>query len=127
MRKRARVLTALAGKDWGGSRKILTSIYKALVESVMWYGAAGWLPWLSKSNLKKLDRSQRMALGAVTGLPKTTNYEVIYLEAEVDPIHIEAKRRALCAYEKSLHLPMPNPRREMCERIARVRLVVRQE
>ena len=62
MRKRARVLTALAGKDWGSSRKILTSIYKALVESVVWYGAAGWLPWLSKSNLKKLERSQRMDL-----------------------------------------------------------------
>ena len=71
MRKRARVLTALAGKDWGSSRKILTSIYKALVESMVWYGAAGWLPWLSKSNLKKLERSQRMALRAVTGLPKT--------------------------------------------------------
>ena len=58
----------------------------------------------------------------ICGLPKTTNYEVIYLKAEVDPIHIEAKRRSLCAYEKSLYLPMPNPRREMCERTARVRL-----
>ena len=124
MRKRARVLMALAGKSWGcgWDRDSMIRVYKALVESVVWYGAAGWLPWITKTGFDRLEEAQRAALRIVTGLIKSTPSEAIYLETGVDPIKVEAKRRALTAYEKSMRLDPLNPRRETCERFSRKRL-----
>ena len=65
------------------------------------------MPWLSKTNFEKLEVAQREALRVVTGLPKSTPTEALYLEAEVDPIRIEAKRRVLIQYEKVLRSKEP--------------------
>ena len=122
MKRRTKILRAVANKDWGWQKEVLVKIYKAMVESVVWYGAAGWMPWVSKTNMEKLESAQREALRVITGVTKSTRVDNIYLEAEVDPIGVEAKRRAIIAYEKSLCLQENNPRREICERNNGIRL-----
>jgi ribonuclease HI len=97
-------------------------VYKALVESVVWYGAAGWLPWITKTGFDRLEEAQRAALRTVAGLVKSTPCQAIYLETGVEPIRVEAKRRALTAYERSMRLDPLNPRRVICERTSRRRL-----
>jgi ribonuclease HI len=122
MRKRTRVLLALTGKSWGWDRDSMVRVYKALVESVVWYGAAGWLPWMTMTGYNRLEEAQREALRTAAGLVRKAPCEAIYFETGVDPIRVEAKRRALTAYEKSMRLEASNPRRVICERTSRRRL-----
>ena len=66
MDKKMKVLSALAGKDWGW--KELKTIYKVCVESAAWYAAAAWIPWLSASRFNVLESAQKKALRIVCGL-----------------------------------------------------------
>uniref|UniRef100_A0A1I8HJM6 Reverse transcriptase domain-containing protein n=1 Tax=Macrostomum lignano TaxID=282301 RepID=A0A1I8HJM6_9PLAT len=101
MARRTAIIRALAHREWGWDRALLLRVYRALVESVVWHAAAAWTPWLSSTRLDDLDRAQREALRAITGLPRSTPVEAIYMETNVSPISLEARRRALMAYEKS--------------------------
>jgi ribonuclease HI len=122
VKKRSRVLRVLAGRSWGWSIEALLRVYKVVVESVVWYGAAGWMPWLAKTSLDKLEVAQREALRAVTGMAKSVAAGYIYLETGVTPISWEGKRRAVMAYEKSMRLEEDNPRRMVMEKSERTRL-----
>ena len=51
-----KLLRALAGKDWGWSKKLLRTTYVASVRSVLLYGAAAWTPWLSRAQWSKLEK-----------------------------------------------------------------------
>lgn len=101
MRKRARVLRALAGRTWGCGWVQMRQVYRAIVESVVWYAAAAWLPWLSTTLLRQLEVVQREGLREVTGLTRTAPCEAVYLEAQIDPISVELRRRALMMHEKA--------------------------
>ncbi len=115
MEKRTNILRAVAGREWGWQRDTMKGIYEATVESVIWHAGAGWLPWISKTGMAKLEVAQRKALRVICGLVQSSPEETIYREAETLPIGREAKRRALIAYEKSLRLEAENPRRVICE------------
>ena len=80
----------------------------------MWYGSSAWMPWLSNSNMEKLERAQRGAMKEATGQTRTTPNEYVYLEAEISPVRIEAKRRAMIAYEKAMRCKEGDPRLELC-------------
>ena len=45
--------------EWGWDREKLITIYKTMVESNAWYAASAWLPWISKSKMKELERAQK--------------------------------------------------------------------
>ncbi|MEL7306976.1 MAG: reverse transcriptase domain-containing protein [Pseudomonadota bacterium] len=122
VKKRVRVLWAVAGQDWGWGRKEMVRIYKAVVESCIWYGCSAWIPWLSLSNLEKLERAQREGLQSVTGLTSTSPKECFYLEAEVAPVRVEAKRRAVLFFEKACRAREDDPKRELSERQVQRRL-----
>ncbi len=122
MRKRTKVLWAVAGKDWGWGREEMVKVYKALVESCLWYGCPAWLPWLSSSNVDRLERAQRQGLKAVTGMTKTTPKDCFYLETGVVPVRVEARRRAVVAFEKAKRAKEGDPLRSLCDRRVERRL-----
>ena len=122
VRERTKVLRAIAGKEWGCHRKEMKKVYKAVVESVFWYSSSAWMPWLSKSNLIKLETAQREALRVVCGLTKTTPSEIVYLEAEEVPISVEARRRAMYCFEKAMRCEGRDPRTILCEKRIEKRL-----
>uniref|UniRef100_A0A1I8HE60 Reverse transcriptase domain-containing protein n=1 Tax=Macrostomum lignano TaxID=282301 RepID=A0A1I8HE60_9PLAT len=109
LRRRCAVLRALSHREWGWDRATLRTVYKAVVESVVWHAAAAWMPWLSQTRLNDLDRAQKVALRLVSGLPSSTPSVAIYREADCVPISLEAKRRALVAVEKALRRPEADP------------------
>uniref|UniRef100_A0A1I8I854 PHD-type domain-containing protein n=1 Tax=Macrostomum lignano TaxID=282301 RepID=A0A1I8I854_9PLAT len=122
MARRTAIIRALAHREWGWDRALLLRVYRALVESVVWHAAAAWTPWLSSTRLDDLDRAQREALRAITGLPRSTPVEAIYMETNVSPISLEARRRALMAYEKANRRPADDPFRQICDRQLNIRL-----
>ena len=122
MKKRGRVLWAVAGKDWRWGREEMIQVYRAVVEACIWYGGSAWIPWLSESSLGKLERAQRKGLKAVTGRTKTTPRECFYLETGVVPVRVEARRRAVYFYEKACRAREGNPVRQLCDRRVQRRL-----
>ena len=118
----ASVINAVAGKVWGWEWKSLRTLYKVMVESCIWYAAAGWMPWITKTGMRKIETAQREALRKVTGLVKSTPIDYIYLEAEVEPVSTIAVKKATVAYEKAMRMNKENPLRLMCERESRKRL-----
>ena len=121
-KKRIAVLKALTGREWGWGRAELRKVYKVVVESCFWYASAAWMPWVSNSEMEKMERVQREALRVVTGLAISTPKEIVYLEAEETPLAVEAKRRAMIMFEKAVRGREEDPRRKMCEKRGRIRL-----
>ena len=112
---RSRVLSMLAGQDWGWRRASLLPVFLAFVRSVLDYCAAGWQPWLARSSFEILTRAQNRALRLVTGQCRTTPTEALALEAGVPQYPTVARTLWLRAYEKALRLPLGHPRRVAAE------------
>lgn len=81
-RRKASILKALRGLEWGCSPETLRSTYKAVVESVMSYAAPVFTPSVSKTNLDRLQTSQNFALRYITGC---------HMSAAIGHLHHEAK------------------------------------
>ena len=122
VKKRTIIINVVAGKDWGWEWKSLRTLYKVMVESCSWYAAAGRMPWITKTGMRKIETAQREALRKVTGLVKSTPIDYIYLEAELEPVSTIAVIKAIMAYEKAMRMYKENPLRLMCERESRKRL-----
>jgi len=70
MQKTLNLMRAVSGKHWGANRESLLMIYKALVRSVIDYGAIAY-DNATESQLARLDSVQcqalRISTGAMTG------------------------------------------------------------
>ena len=122
VKNRVRVLKALAGSDWGWDRDSMKKIYKIVVESCFWHASTAWMPWLSRSNLERLERVQREGLRYITGLTATAPVECVYLESGCEPLGVEGKRRALCMYEKAMRGRNDDPLKYIGEKKVKRRL-----
>ena len=60
-RKRLNLMRAISGTRWGATTKSLITIYRAVIRSVLDYGATAY-DSASSSQLQKLDRIQYSAL-----------------------------------------------------------------
>jgi len=90
-RKRVGMLRALAGRDWGWSKKLLRSMYLAMVRSVLLFGAPAWTPWLSESGWNKLEAVQREAGRCITGKQGSLPTEGVLMEADLEELKREAE------------------------------------
>ena len=59
VKKRTRIINAVAGKDWGWEWESLRTLYKVMVESCTWYAAAGWMPWITKTGMRKIETAPK--------------------------------------------------------------------
>ena len=66
--KRCRMLSCLTSKTWGWQKRSLTDIFRATQLSIMDYSAAGWQPWLSETQMGKLETTQNKCLRIISGL-----------------------------------------------------------
>ena len=85
-------------------------MYIATQRSVLDYAAAAWQPWLSDSQLKKLEVAQNKALRLVTGQYSSTPTEALRLEAGVESYRTHSERNITIAAEKADRLPPDHPR-----------------
>ena len=108
--QRCRVLSALAGQEWGWKRKGLVRVYKTFIRPVLDYCGCGWQPWLAPSNLAILTRAQNKALRWITGQCRTTPVEALTLEAGLPQYGTVVRRNCVLGLERALRLPTDNPR-----------------
>ena len=80
--------------------------------SVLDYAAPAWQPWLSKTQLNKLEVSQNSALRIISGQYKSTPVEALRLETGIPSYETVSKRHTAKSYEKAKRLPANHPRAE---------------
>ena len=123
MTKRTNILRALGGTTWGWRPAELRTIYIAIQRSLAEYGSQAWAPWLSKSNLGKLESAQLNAARAITGHLRSTPGEFVLKEAHLTPLEARYKTLSLLKADSWLQQADTDPRRLTLDRQAPQRLV----
>ena len=75
MLRRTNLLRVVGGTTCGWQMQDLRTVCIATHRSVAEYAAAAWTPWLSSSNIEKLERTQLQAARAITHHVRTTPIE----------------------------------------------------
>ena len=113
--KKLRIVSKLAYSDWGSDKFQLLRIYQAVVRARMGYSASAWQPWLSDTQMNKLETIQNKGLRSITGQTRSTPVEALRLEAGTPSYSTISRRLTLTSYEKAARLPRGHPRRELYE------------
>ena len=58
---RLKVLRCISAFSWGPSKESLSLLYKAFLRPLLPYASRGWFPFLSVTNITKLERLHRAA------------------------------------------------------------------
>ena len=120
--KKTRLLSALAGSEWGWDGDLLRRIFQSVLLGSSSYCGAGWKPWAAKSTLGVLDKAQNRGLRRVTGQFSSTPIEALRMEAGFQSADCYARRETALAWEKSLRLPQTHPRKSVASSRVRHRL-----
>ena len=113
--KKLKILAKLSYADWGADKFELSRIYQGIVRTKMDYSASGWQPWVSATQMNKLEVVQNKGLRLITGQTKSTPVEALRLEAGTVSYSTISQRNTLISYEKAARLPRGHPRREFLE------------
>ena len=85
--KRLNLMRAISGTRWGATTKSLITIYRALIRSVLDYGATAY-DSASNSQLQKLDRIQYSALKLCCGAMTSTSASALQVECGEAPLRL---------------------------------------
>ena len=64
---RLKALRGISASSWGPYKESLSVLYKSFLRSRLNYASPGWFPFLSATNLTRLERLHRAASCAITG------------------------------------------------------------
>ena len=111
MKSRCKLLACLASKSWGWRKHSLRRVFTATQRSIMDYSAAAYHPYLSGTQMEKLEVTQRKCIRLITGQYSNTNKDALYLESSIPTYSTHSKRLIATAYEKGMRQPDNHPRR----------------
>ena len=78
--KASRCISAFS---WGPSKEPLSVLYIAFLRPLLTYASPGWFPFLSVTNITKLERLHRAASRAITGCLSSSPISLILSEASL--------------------------------------------
>ena len=110
-RGRNKMLYALGGTDWGFEKELMRTTYTTMTRSCIEYGSPAWMPWITKTDLDKLERVQHEAARKITGLLQSTPTEAVMMEAGLNTVKNRAQTAAVIAIERSERCQESNPRK----------------
>ena len=93
-----------------------------LLQQCAEYAAAAWIPWLSSSNIEKLERTQLQAAGAITHHVRSTPTEAVLYEADLPRLKHRFKTLSVLQANKWNSLDVEDPRRVVLNDSMRLRL-----
>ena len=107
---RLKVLRCISASSWDPSKECLSFLYKAFLRSLVTYASPGWFPFLSATNLTRLERLHRAASRAITGCVSSFPIPVLLTEASLPPLRVTLTHFTLfLSYERALCLPISFP------------------
>ena len=125
-RKRVNIIRYLGTKNWGQSLESMRTTYITYIRSCLEYGSSSWWPWISDTQKIRLERVQRAGLRAVAGLAQGCPSDYLNLETGIEPLSNRMEKLDAILKAKYEMLPDEDPRKEMIDRKAPIRLKTRQ-
>ena len=122
MLRRTNLLRVVGGTTWGWQKQDLRTVYIATQRRVAKHAAAAWTPWLSSSNIEKLERTQLQAVMAITHHVRSTPTEAVLYEAELPRLEHRFKTLSVLKVNKWNSLDIEDPRRVVLNDSVRLRL-----
>ena len=93
----------------GPPKESLFVLYKFFLRPLLTYASPGWFPFLSATNLTKLERLHRAASRAITGCLSSSPISLLFTEASLPPLQVTLTQFTLFSYERALRLPTSFP------------------
>ena len=84
---RLKALRCISASSWGPSKESLSVLYKSFLRSLLTYASPGWFPFLSATNITKLERLHRAASRAITGCLSSSPIPLLS-EASLSPLRV---------------------------------------
>ena len=112
----------VGGTTWGWQKQDLRRVYIATQRSVAENAAAAWRPWLSSSNIEKLERTQLQAARAITHHVRSTPTEAVLHEADLPRLEHRCKPLSVLQAIKWNNFDVEDPRRVVLNDSVRLRL-----
>ena len=106
---RLKALRCISASSWGPSNESLSLLYKSFLRLLLTYASPRWFPFLSATNLTKLERLHRAASRAITGCLSSSPIFLLLTEASLPPLRVTLTHFTLFSYERALRLPTSFP------------------
>ena len=106
---RLKALRCISASSWGPSKESLSLLYKSFLRPLLTYALPGWFPFLSATNITKLERLHRAASRAITGCLSSSPIPLLFTEASLPPLRVTLTHFTLFSYELALRLPTSFP------------------
>ena len=90
----------------GGTFSLL---YKAFLRPLLTYTSPGWFPFLSVTNITKLECFHQAASRAIIGCLSSSPIPLLLSEASLPPLRVTLTHFTLSSYERALRLPTSFP------------------
>ena len=102
---RLKALRCISASSWSLSKESPSALYKSFLRSLLTYALPGWFPFLSATNLTRLERLHRAASRAITGCLSSSPIPLLLSEASLPPLRVTLTHFTLLSYERALRLP----------------------
>ena len=119
---RLRVLRCISASSLGPSKKSLSFLYKAFLRPLLTYASPEWFPFLSVTNITKLERLNRAASRAITGCRLSCPISLLLSEASLPPLRVTLTHFTLSSYGRALRLPTSFPISGLARLVVKPRL-----
>ena len=106
---RLKAIRCISASSWDPSKETLSVLYKSFLRSLLTYASPGWFPFLSVTNVTKLERLHRAASRAITGCLSSSPILLLLTEASLPPLRVTLTHFTLFSHERALRLPTSFP------------------
>ena len=104
-----KALRCISASSWGPSMESLSVLYKSFLRPVLTYASPGWFPFLSATNITKVERLHRAASCVITDCLSSSPIPLLLTEASLPPLRVTLTHFTLFSYERALRLPTSIP------------------
>ena len=106
---RLKALCCIYASSWGLFKEFLSLLYKDFLLPLFLYASSGWFPFLSVTNITKLERLHRAASPAISGCFFPSPIPLVLSEVSLPLLRVIFTHFTLPSYEWSLCLPTSFP------------------
>ena len=106
---RLKALRCISASSWGPSKESLSVLYKSFLRPLVTYASPGWFPFLSVTNITKLERLHQAASRAITGCLSSSPILLLLSEASLPPLRVTLTHFTLFSYKRALRIPTSFP------------------
>ena len=106
---RLKALRCISASSWSPSKEYLSLLYKSFLRPLFTYAFPGWCPFLSVTNITKLECLHRAASRAITGCLSSSPITLPLSEASLPPLRVTLTHFTFSSYKRALYLPTSFP------------------